>query len=1301
MKRKTREPPGNSRSGWRKGFLFTLDALLASLLILAATGFLLHYAPRTPSSPVTTYYAQDALRALSTIRVGELNNTWVRAQIDAGAITDPELSVIEQAGAFWAANETGLARNLTAILLDGLLPPGIGASFSLEGEILFERNGSGGEPRFRSSARRMITGVAKGEARSGSSGEAHLKRIRGRELSRYLFFGGFVGQGNITVLLDLPSDLNESQVSGFWLEADIDADFNLFVNGAQCNGLFTPNWTGNYTPDSWNLSACTSLLRNGTNSFLFSFPGGVNTAYISGGFLRVSYSSEVFQEATTPGFTRQSLPELKGVVNLYDSFDVPGNLTGLSIVLHYLANHSEAENSTFYLTIGNVTIFLDENSTTEQRVTITNATLADLLNYTLLSTRTVPFRVGFQNITFTTTYVGDADVVLITDVSGSMDREMGSDNTGTPRNCDDQNINSSDTSRLSVAKCLDKQFASNILNVSGNKVGLVSYATATNDGETVTPTTNFSVLNATIGTAVPETGYGAGGWTCICCGINSAYDELTSGVTVTSLVSPGESWLYETNNFSGAPPPTNGSEWYEERYNDSSWKSGNAVLGSLENGVGPPIVTDMGNSISTASLYPNLWDMSADAATVQVDFTSGLNQTGNTFGPSGGVNDDGWDSQHGAFGTGGSDVYLNTDPNEDGSQADNTVLSDKDLRIFIGNDWDDDAPSADEIPDSGAFGIELYITPAMYEMVATGSAALYFDWLIDPTYLDPGEEGWIKAQFGVAGNTTWLGTQLDQNGTISDASPEVFWCEDTGWSAPDPDHACPNPGTGTFSWNLTPLINQSGWYYLVIGAKATEQPGDTTWDENWRFYFDNIYIEIKNQSDRYYLRKSFTVADSSLVRKAFLNILSDDLVDVYLNGQLVYNQTTVSTPSYWNVRGAEVPDGIIHEGSNLLAVKLSNSGGAAKFDLELRALNQSRNLAMMVMTDGQANEECSRQGVTGDLDGDGSADTASDDAIQAACDAREDYGATVYAVGFSDNANEETLRAIASCGGGLYKRSSNTSELEEFYSDVAAHILTASLKSQSVVVEGSFAPSILYNDSYFNITYEPSVLSPAPTELELLFQTPPLGNCTPQVAVPPGIRIAEAVITSYSGIHWTDYVSVNGGEAFNLSRFSEEYAILGDPYRVSVPASLLVPGALNNLTVRIGDSPQNSSGCSKNNTLIYRGFVNSTTPRSPVVSSEEGCSWLIEFEEGSFQTVKVPLGYAGSKECNYTNASIAYDAEDAYNLAIYNLLSTLDFDGDGRVLVNFGEEDLEIVVTLVTSVPYLWGPAIASLEVWQ
>jgi hypothetical protein len=115
---------------------------------------------------------------------------------------------------------------------------------------------------------------------------------------------------------------------------------------------------------------------------------------------------------------------------------------------------------------------------------------------------------------------GNADVILITDVSGSMDNQLNGSSTGTDRNCNDPNLYNQTTNRISLAKCLDKEFENIILNVSGNRVGLVSYRDSLSNFHNLS--TNKTSLESQIN------GYFANSATCICCGINKAYDILKS-----------------------------------------------------------------------------------------------------------------------------------------------------------------------------------------------------------------------------------------------------------------------------------------------------------------------------------------------------------------------------------------------------------------------------------------------------------------------------------------------------------------------------------------------------------------------------------------------------------------------------------------------------------------------------------------------------------------------------------------------------------------------------------------------------
>jgi len=110
----------------------------------------------------------------------------------------------------------------------------------------------------------------------------------------------------------------------------------------------------------------------------------------------------------------------------------------------------------------------------EKIVDITNTTFSGMLDYVNLSRKTVPIRLGTD--TLTVVGGGNADVILITDLSGSMNWRLDSWNTGTERDCDDENLYDPSTKRISLARCLAKEFVNIVLNTSGNRIGLVGYS---------------------------------------------------------------------------------------------------------------------------------------------------------------------------------------------------------------------------------------------------------------------------------------------------------------------------------------------------------------------------------------------------------------------------------------------------------------------------------------------------------------------------------------------------------------------------------------------------------------------------------------------------------------------------------------------------------------------------------------------------------------------------------------------------------------------------------------------------------
>jgi hypothetical protein len=114
--------------------------------------------------------------------------------------------------------------------------------------------------------------------------------------------------------------------------------------------------------------------------------------------------------------------------------------------------------------------------------------------------------------------------------------------------------------------------------------------------------------------------------------------------------------------------------------------------------------------------------------------------------------------------------------------------------------------------------------------------------------------------------------------------------------------------------------------------------------------------------------------------------------------------------------------------------------------------------------------------------------------------------------------------------------------------------------------------------------------------------------------------------------------------------------------------------------------------------------INTTQPYSEVLPNATGCNWTIEVEASGNSSLLVPSAYAGSKRCYYTNAShsvAGHDTQDAYDAAIYKFLIFLDYNNDGRIALNFESSDFSVSSKIVQDVPYLWGPTIAEMRVWQ
>jgi len=586
----------------KKGYFFTIDALLSLFILITGLLILSNMYISTQPRAQLNYYSEDIISLFSDLKVNELNNSYLIELINNGNITDMENTIIEQIGIFYVTNKTDLATNLARNISQDIIPERFGFSFVVGNDVIYSKPLARNEELV--TYKNMITGIEKSRPIKGTAVRIYLDQISSTLTKRYVYLGGFVGQGNISTFFDdIPIDANITEI---YLELDSGDNFTLLINDIFCN-IFNPT-TSNMSSDAWDITYCNgSIINGGQNNFTFLFSGQINRSFIGGGFIKLSYYTKNTYQKNTSSH-RYNFPGIYGIVNLYDGFDIPGTLNHMEIYLHYMANHSNISNNTFYVTIGNETVYRDNFSNSTMIVVINNSVLSSQLNYSLISNQTVPLRVGFENLSFEyiITDKGNGDVVAITDVSGSMEWEFDTSNDGIERFCKDLALNDLDSQRLSVAKCILKIFTNEILNnITGNRVGLTTYYTSIRDSLGLV--TNLTEITNEINN------YYASGGTCTSCGVYQAANLLLVNNPVDLL---NKAWTY-TNNYQQVDPPG----WTSVGYDDSSW-----LKGVLNFGFGTASDYYVGNV-----LQADLWDHAADTPT-PVDFTTGINYLENTFG---------------------------------------------------------------------------------------------------------------------------------------------------------------------------------------------------------------------------------------------------------------------------------------------------------------------------------------------------------------------------------------------------------------------------------------------------------------------------------------------------------------------------------------------------------------------------------------------------------------------------------------------------------------------------------------------
>jgi hypothetical protein len=475
----------------KKAVFFSTDALIATILIILAI-FTIY--PLMKYSHHESRFSGDIISSLSSLKIGEMQNSYVSQLIASGKITDLNKSVLEQIGEFYVKNLTEARLLAENIFLSLNKSNNFGIWYGED--LIYSSNRSAYE--FASDVevdRQFISGIKKGNS-TGFSAKAYLTKSLP---SSYFYFGGYVGEGNLSMNVSY-----EGELKNIFLETVINKEFDIYINNV-FSGHYDKS-SSEIVPARYDLSSYLNRFHNGSN--LIELRG--NNLYIAGGYLKFSYAGAVnYKKPTVYNF-----PGIKGIINFYDGIDIPKNISSLEIYLHLKTNY------TAFLILGNTTLFSNRTNG-EQNILLNNAFISSLINYQSYAGKTIPIRLGLETINLSgVTYTGKSDVVLVTDFSGSMKKAINDDTSQGSASIVCSNLAAYPNARKTeLAKCLDKSFIDNVLNNTQNRLwpvylynNIISYY---DDPQ------NAVAIKADIDS------YSQGKeQTCLSCAINKGYDLL-------------------------------------------------------------------------------------------------------------------------------------------------------------------------------------------------------------------------------------------------------------------------------------------------------------------------------------------------------------------------------------------------------------------------------------------------------------------------------------------------------------------------------------------------------------------------------------------------------------------------------------------------------------------------------------------------------------------------------------------------------------------------------------------------------
>jgi len=180
----------------KKGFFFTVDSIIGAGIITLGILLLYTFYIVEPSYTSLDYTSHDLINSLSTLKVGEVNNTYIDELISGGEITNTENTILEQIGEFWAIDKINKAGNLTKEFTDDFVDENLGFGFYIEGEKIYSKDKS--HNGISITSKKMISGIQRNRTREGFSARAVATKVKKNTTEVFMInpAGSSHGSGN-------------------------------------------------------------------------------------------------------------------------------------------------------------------------------------------------------------------------------------------------------------------------------------------------------------------------------------------------------------------------------------------------------------------------------------------------------------------------------------------------------------------------------------------------------------------------------------------------------------------------------------------------------------------------------------------------------------------------------------------------------------------------------------------------------------------------------------------------------------------------------------------------------------------------------------------------------------------------------------------------------------------------------------------------------------------------------------------------------------------------------------------------